>query len=69
LVWTIKIVESAKQDLQKLDKPIQKRIVSFVQTKLAHFDNPKQQGKALQGHLPVAGVIGLGISSDLSHRK
>jgi mRNA interferase RelE/StbE len=44
LAWTIKILEGAKQDLQKLDKPIQKRIVSFVQNKLAHVDNPKQQG-------------------------
>lgn len=49
LVWTIKILDSAKQDLKKLDKPIQKRIAGFLQNRLANIDDPRQLGKALQG--------------------
>jgi len=50
LAWTIKILDSAKQDLKKLDKPIQQRIASFLQKRLADTNDPKQLGKALQGH-------------------
>jgi mRNA interferase RelE/StbE len=49
LVWTIKILDSAKQELKKLDKPVQKRVASFLLDRLARFDDPKQLGKALQG--------------------
>ena len=49
MAWTIKILDSAKQDLKKLDKPAQKRIASFLQNRLANFDDPKRLGKALQG--------------------
>jgi mRNA interferase RelE/StbE len=45
----IKILDSAKQDLKKLDKPVQKRIASFLRKRLAETDDPKQLGKALQG--------------------
>jgi mRNA interferase RelE/StbE len=49
LAWTIKILDSAKQDLKKLDKTVQKRIASFLRKRLADTDDPKQLGKALQG--------------------
>jgi mRNA interferase RelE/StbE len=49
LAWTIKILDSAKQDLKKLDKAIQKRIASFLRERLANTNDPKQLGKALQG--------------------
>ncbi len=40
---------ATRQGLKKLDKPIQKRIASFLQKRLANNDDPKQLGKALQG--------------------
>ena len=49
LAWTIKILDSAKHDLKKLDKPVQKRIAAFLQSRLASLDDPKQLGKALLG--------------------
>ncbi|MCX7095180.1 MAG: type II toxin-antitoxin system RelE/ParE family toxin [Methylobacter sp.] len=49
MAWTIKILDSAKQDLKKLDKPIQQRIASFLRKRLADTDDPKLLGKALQG--------------------
>lgn len=49
MVWTIKILDSAKQNLRKLDKSVQKRIAGFLQNRLANIDDPRQLGKALQG--------------------
>ncbi|QPK65435.1 type II toxin-antitoxin system RelE/ParE family toxin [Methylomonas sp. LL1] len=51
MAWTVKLSDDAKRDLQKLDKPMQKRIVSFLQERLQSADNPRNTGKALQGNL------------------
>jgi mRNA interferase RelE/StbE len=49
LAWTVKLSDDAKRDLQKLDKPLQKRITSFLLDRLQTTDNPRLTGKALQG--------------------
>jgi mRNA interferase RelE/StbE len=49
LAWTVKLSDDAKRDLQKLDKPLQKRIASFLLDRLQTTDNPRLTGKALQG--------------------
>lgn len=51
MAWTVKLSDDAKRDLEKLDKPIQKRIVSFLQERIKPADNPRTSGKALQGNL------------------
>jgi mRNA interferase RelE/StbE len=51
LAWTIELSDDAKRDLQKLDKPVQKRIVTFLQERIQSADNPRTSGKALQGNL------------------
>jgi mRNA interferase RelE/StbE len=52
LAWTVKLSDDAKRDLQKLDKPLQKRITSFLLDRLqTSDDNPRLTGKALQGKL------------------
>jgi mRNA interferase RelE/StbE len=51
LAWTVKLSDDAKRDLQKLDKPLQKRIASFLLDRLQTTDNPRSTGKALQGQL------------------
>lgn len=51
LAWTVKLSDDAKRDLLKLDKPIQKRIVTFLQERIQSADNPRASGKALQGGL------------------
>ncbi|MGZ8234712.1 type II toxin-antitoxin system RelE family toxin [Methylobacter tundripaludum] len=49
MAWTVKLSDDAKRDLQKLDKPLQKRITSFLLDRLQTTDNPRLTGKALQG--------------------
>ncbi|WP_020484508.1 type II toxin-antitoxin system RelE family toxin [Methylomonas sp. MK1] len=51
MAWTIELSDDAKRDLQKLDKPVQKRIVAFLQDRIKPADNPRTSGKALQGNL------------------
>jgi mRNA interferase RelE/StbE len=51
LAWTVKLSDDAKRDLQKLDKPIQKRIAAFLQERIQAAENPRASGKALQGNL------------------
>ncbi|WGS85837.1 type II toxin-antitoxin system RelE/ParE family toxin [Methylomonas sp. UP202] len=51
MAWTVKLSDDAKRDFSKLDKPIQKRIVTFLQERIQSADNPRTSGKALQGNL------------------
>lgn len=47
--YKVKYAEQAWKAITKLDKPIQKRILAFVD-KIEASDNPKFSGKALQGN-------------------
>lgn len=48
-MWTLQIKSSAKKDLDKIERQIQKRILQYLRSKvLAH---PRKCGKALIGNL------------------
>ena len=49
MTWTLKFTESAIRDLAKLDPPLRKRIVKFLQERVAKLENPRSIGQALQG--------------------
>lgn len=49
MVWTIKIDDRAKKNLAKLDKPVAKRIITFLRERVATLDDPRSIGEALQG--------------------
>jgi len=51
LTWKIEIDKKALKKIAALDKPVQKRIVSFLKDKLAKIENPRAIGEALQGQL------------------
>jgi mRNA interferase RelE/StbE len=51
LVWEIEYTGRAKRDLKKLDKPIAKRIVDYMDVQIGNLDDPKQAGKSLTGDL------------------
>jgi mRNA interferase RelE/StbE len=54
LAWTVKYTDTAKQQLKKLDKPIAKRIIDFMDERIANRENPYNTGKALTG--PFGGL-------------
>lgn len=49
LVWRIEFEDSALKELTKLDKPVARRIVSFLRERVAVLDDPRSIGEALKG--------------------
>lgn len=54
MAWIIDYTDTAKEQLRKLDKPIARRIVDFMDERISVSDNPRQSGKALTG--PLGGL-------------
>jgi mRNA interferase RelE/StbE len=51
LAWTIEYAETARKQLRKLDKQSARRIVDFMDERIASSRNPRELGKALKGPL------------------
>ena len=51
MAWTIDYADTAMQQLRKLDKPTARRIVDFMDERVAGLENPRATGKALTGPL------------------
>jgi mRNA interferase RelE/StbE len=51
LTWSIEWTPDSKKQLLKLDRPIQKRILTFLARRVLPSDNPRQYGKKLTGNL------------------
>ena len=51
MAWTIEYAETAKKQLRKLDKLTARRIVDFMDERVAPSDDPRELGKALKGSL------------------
>ena len=49
--WRIEYTRTAETQLRKLDKPVARRILDYLDDKIATLDNPRTRGKALSGHL------------------
>ena len=51
MAWTIEYAETAKKQLRKLDKLAARRIVDFMDDRIALSADPRALGKALKGSL------------------
>ena len=51
MVWTIDYTDTAKDQLRKLDKQTARRIVDYLNERIAVLENPRSIGKALTGPL------------------
>ena len=49
LAWQIEFEDAALKELAKLDKPVAKRIVTFLRERVAVLDDPRSIGEALKG--------------------
>jgi mRNA interferase RelE/StbE len=49
LAWTIEYAKTAKDQLRKLDRTVARRILDFMDERIAPLENPRQSGKALKG--------------------
>lgn len=51
MAWTIDYTASALGQLRKLDRPTARRIVDYMDERIAGMSNPRSAGKALTGAL------------------
>lgn len=51
MAWTIDYADTAKGQLRKLDRQTARRIVDFMDERIAGLENPRNTGKALTGPL------------------
>ncbi len=54
MAWTIDYTETARKQLRKLDKQMARRIVDFMDERIAGQGDPRSAGKALTG--PILGA-------------
>ena len=51
MAWTIEYTQTARNQLKKLDRPVARRIVDFLDERVATLNDPRTLGKALTGPL------------------
>jgi len=51
LAWTIDYAQSARNQIKKLDKAVARRILDFMDNRVAKQEDPRTIGKALTGPL------------------
>ena len=49
MTWSIRLSETAEKQLAKLDKPVARRILSFLRERVAKLEDPRSIGEALKG--------------------
>ncbi len=47
--WQIKVLPAALRTIRKLDPPVARRIMEFLDLRVAPLENPRSLGAALQG--------------------
>jgi len=51
LAWTVEVSDYAEKQLRKLDKPVQKRLLDWLEDRIEGCKNPRHFGEALRGEL------------------
>lgn len=54
MTWAIEYTRSAETQLRKLDKQIARRILDYMEGRVATLEDPRSLGKALMG--PLGGL-------------
>jgi len=49
LAWTIEVSDVAEKQLRKLDRPIQKRLIDWLDDRINWCKNPRHFGEPLRG--------------------
>jgi mRNA interferase RelE/StbE len=48
LAWKIEYADSVRDQLRKLDKPVARRILDFMDERFANLEDPRSVGEALK---------------------
>ena len=49
MAWQIEFGDAAQKDLAKLDRPVAKRITTFLRERVSALSDPRSVGEALKG--------------------
>ena len=49
MAWQIEFDPDALKELKKIDRPVQKRLLSFLRDRLSPLEDPRSLGEALSG--------------------
>ena len=49
--WTVEVSDYAEKQLRKLDKPIQKRLLDWLDDRIEGCKNPRHFGEPLRGEM------------------
>ena len=49
MAWKVRLSERARKDLRRLDKPVAKRVLTFLHDRIEGIADPRRIGKALTG--------------------
>jgi len=51
LVWTVDYTETALKELRQIDRAIARRILAFMDERIAPLNDPRSTGKPLKGNI------------------
>ena len=51
MAWTVEVSDYAEKQLRKLDKPIQKRLLDWLEDRIEGCKNPRHFGEPLRGEI------------------
>ena len=49
MAWTVEVGDFAEKQLRKLDRPIQKRLIDWLDDRISGCKNPRHFGEPLRG--------------------
>jgi mRNA interferase RelE/StbE len=51
MIWCVELDDGIEKELRKLGKSTQKKIINYLETRIATHEDPRRFGKALRGKL------------------
>ena len=54
MAWTVEYTDTARSQLRKLDRPMARRVLDYMDTRVATLADPRDRGQALTG--PTGGL-------------
>lgn len=51
MAWTVEVSDVAEKQLRKLDRPVQKRLIDWLDDRINGCKNPRHFGEALRGEM------------------
>jgi mRNA interferase RelE/StbE len=51
LAWTVEVSDFAEKQLRKLDRPIQRRLIDWLEDRIDSCKNPRHFGEPLRGEM------------------